>query len=318
MSFFLGYATLNRFYPPDLPQLSDTYYYFHVVQNGFKERLSDDFGASTRFLIPGLANLLYFSIPDLGSWNKAALSILLVNSGFVAGIACLTFFSAVKFTSSATTGLIAAFVLMLNYQTTNIFLAGYVESGFCFFILAFVILSYYGKYYWLPFVCILGTLTKEVFLPFVLSYSFCFILMLYIQTRKVSWQVCASHFLCGFLSVLCYFYLKFLAVGDIVSPFEHAAQIHKGTPPLFSNFFGTFLRFSYVFIWLLPLALPKIREIPAGFIFPVVGALIPLLVLGTIAGLSGVGYARITFSVLGPLLCVAAAISLNRIFASKG
>jgi hypothetical protein len=113
--------------------------------------------------------------------------------------------------------------------------------------------------------------------------------------------------------------LKFLAVENFVSPFEHAAQIHNnGTPPLFSNFFGTILRFSYVFIWLLPLALPKIREIPARFVFPIVGALLPLLVLGTIACLSGAGYARIAFSVLGPTLCVAAALSLNRIFASKG
>ena len=123
--FGLGYPTLNRFYPPDLNQLSDTVLYFNIVENGFSNITADEYGRSTRFFTTGLARLVYLVAPTIGTWDKTSFSMLAANSCFVSAIACLTYFMAIKFSLNAQTGLIACFLLLLNFQTTNIFWLGY-------------------------------------------------------------------------------------------------------------------------------------------------------------------------------------------------
>ncbi len=317
MCLGLGYPTLNRFYPPDLNQLSDTVLYFNIVENGFSNITADEYGRSTRFFTTGLARLVYLVAPTIGTWDKTSFSMLVANSCFVSAIACLTYFMAIKFSLNAQTGLIACFLLLLNFQTTNIFLAGLVEAGFCLMILLFSILSYYGRYFLLPMIAFLGVLSKEVFLPFLITYSFCFILFVCYEEKKLVWPAIISFVSSCVIGIACFLYLKFLAFGSVINPMEHAENLRKGIPPVFSDPFGTLFRFSYVFIWLFPLALPGLKNIPRKFIFPIIGSLVPLIILGTIASISGNGYARVTFTVIGPILCIAAAANIQQLISKR-
>ncbi len=317
MAAGLGYQGLNRFYAPDLNQLSDTYYYFYIVENGISEILADKAGRSTRFLMPMLGKLVLQITPDLGSWNRTAFALLFVGSIFVSGICCQIYYVANRLKLDGSVGICAVFLYLLNFQITNIFVVGLIDSAFAFFIMFYVILSFERRYLWLPLIAILGVATKEVFLPFVCAYSFILIAYDYWTEQKVEVRAIASGAISAAICLVLFLYFRQLSMGTLVTPLQHAEGLWPGNAPLFINPLGTLMRFSYVFAWLLPLAVLSIGQIDPRLRTPILLSLIPLLVLGTVAAISGNGYGRISFNVVGPIFAIAASLTIFRFFSRR-
>ena len=317
MAAGLGYQGLNRFYAPDLNQLSDAYYYFHIVENGISEILVDKAGRSTRLLMPMLGKLVLQITPELGSWNRTAFALLFVGSMFVAGICCQIYYVARRLKLDGSVAIGAVFIYLLNFQVTNIFVVGLIDGAFAFFIILYVILSFERRYLWLPVIAILGVVTKEVFLPFVCSYSFILIAYDYWTEKKVKVQAIVSGAISAVICLVLFLYLRQLSMGSLVTPLQHAEGLWPGNAPLFINPLGTLMRFSYVFGWLLPLAILSIGQIDPRLRTPLLLSLIPMLVLGTVAAISGNGYGRISFNVVGPVFAIAASLTIFRFFSHK-
>lgn len=317
MAAGLGYQTLNRFYAPDLNQLSDTFYYFYIVENGISDILPDKAGRSTRFLMPMLGKMVLKITPELGSWNRTAFALLLVGAMFVAGICCQIYYVARRLKLGDSVAISAVFIYLLNFQVTNIFVVGLIDGAFAFFIMLYVILSFERRYLWLPVIAILGTATKEVFLPFICAYSSILIAYDYWKEQKVEVQAIASGAISAAICLILFLYFRQLSMGMLVTPLQHAEGLWPGNAPLFINPIGTLIRFSYVFAWLFPLAIFSVGQIDPRLRTPLLLSLIPLLVLGTVAAISGNGYGRISFNVVGPVFAIAASLTIFRFFCQR-
>lgn len=317
MAAGLGYQGLNRFYAPDLNQLSDTYFYFYIVENGISETLADKAGRSTRFLMPMLGKLVLEITPALGSWDRTAFALLVVGAMFVAGICCQIYYIARRLQLDGAVAIGAVFIYLLNFQITNIFVVGLIDGAFAFFIMLYVIVSFERRYLWLPVVAILGVVTKEVFLPFVCAYSFILVAYDYWTKRTIEIQAIVSGVISAVICLLIFLYLRELSMGSVVTPLQHAEGLWPGNAPLFTNPLGTLMRFSYVFGWLLPLAVFSLGQIDPRLRTPLLLSLIPLLVLGTVAAISGNGYGRISFNVVGPVFAIAASLTTFRFFSQR-
>jgi hypothetical protein len=160
--FGLGYSTLNRYDPRNVPGLYDTRAYAAMVSG---EPLEDDqIDLSHRMLVPYLAKPLYWlAAGDLKTWVFFAL--LAVNSFFIVTTACLLVSICFRITGNYAVALIAGFIYLADFAVANFNLCGYVDSAVNFASLA-VAWSLLGKRWWLlPLWGAVGALAKETFVP---------------------------------------------------------------------------------------------------------------------------------------------------------
>jgi hypothetical protein len=313
MSISLGYPVLNRFDSTKLDALSDTVKYLEIVENGLSAVSHDPYGRSTRLLMPMMAHVIFQLAPNLGSWDMIAFSMLMVNSIFCSLTSFLIFRLGLMISNSSFIGITASFLYLLNFSVSNLYLVGLVDAGFGFIFtfLGYVLLK--KKWGWLPLISVIGTLIKEVFLPLGVIFIVGWILSEWYRTKVLVKSHVFIMFLFALISFIIVTALKSYTFDELVFPWQQMSDIKGAGSYTGKHLFLTIVRFLYVFIWLLPLAIPSIWRLPRNWLGAMFFAIITTVFLGWWASISGVGYGRGIFNVASAGFCIAAAYTLREL-----
>jgi len=309
ISLGLGYPILNRYSPPDTPGLRDTQQYALLVTN---PRPGGSFHMHFRVLVPYVARPFYLLARGrAGSWNPVMFGLLVSDSLFTAAAAALLVSLAFSLTANYPASLGAALLYLLNFAVANLRLAGLVDAAEGLFLLAIVVALFNRRYAWLPLLTVLGAISKESFVPFSIVLMAVWISSSWRQlssrTSAVIWTLVSwLAALAAMLSV------QWFIAGHAESPLQFALSLHDQAQNPLAHLAGTLIdrNLWYVYAWLLPLALFRIKRLPRVWtISTAATSLLALLLVEYHAAADGT-FGRATFSIAGPLLCVAAALLL--------
>ena len=239
----------------------------------------------------------------------------MVNSFFVAGVAYLTSVVGYAHLRSYPVALFGAALYILNFASPNAQLAGLVDAGEPFFLIALVASMYFERWWLLPIFGVLGTLTKESFVPFSL-------------TMAGTWWLCSResgrHRTRGALWIAVMTVVEFATMTVLQSsvtdqltwPWNFALGLNTHSNHAMNFLVSLTDKNSwYVLIWLLPLGLLRIRQFPRPWVWTAASASLVALLLSaysTVTGREG-GPGRYIFNVAGPLLSLSVASFLSRI-----
>jgi hypothetical protein len=211
---------------------------------------------------------------------------------------------------SGSKALLGATLYLLNFAVANLNLVGLVDSGESCFVMAMVWSLLSGRWFLLPVWGILGALAKETFAPLSVVFAFGWWLSEvrrgYMQLSRLA-SICA---LCVASLGTVTLVMSTVAEG-LVWPWQFATYMHAGVGFL-PGLLGC-LRdhtFWYVFIWLLPLGLVRLRRLPTPWVLASALALCGSLAMGAYNN-AGDNTARALFNVAGPILSLSTAIFLT-------
>jgi len=301
----LGYPTLNRYDPRKA--LPDSARYAKLVTDGPRQ-VEGYF--RFRVLEPYLVRPLYdLAKGRVGSWDPLFFGFLIVNSFFVAGVAYLTSAVGYAHLRSYPVALFGTALYLLNFAPSNAQLAGLVDAGEAFFLMAVVASMFFERWWLLPIFGVLGTLTKESFVPFSVMMSATWWLLSREsgtnRTRRAVWLTVMA--IVEFATVTV---LQSCVSGQLTWPWNFALGVNSH-----SNHAMTFLLSLadkdswYVLIWLFPLSLLRIVQFPRPWVWAATSASFVALLLNaysTVPGVEG-GLGRYIFNVAGPLLSLSVA-----------
>jgi hypothetical protein len=310
----LGYPVLNRFDPRSTPGLSDVKNYAALVTGaGIPEAGHVRF----RVLVPWVARPFYqLAQGHIASWDPVMFGLLVADSLFVAGTAVFIVILGTSRLGSSVTGLVGALLYLVNFAVPNLRLVGLVDAGEGLFVVA-LLWSLSGLELWaLPAIAAMGVLTKESFIPFsiVLTSAWWF------STRGarnparncflpdvawilISWAV----------SLVTMIVLQWSLTGAFVSPLQFGLSLHGGDN--YIEHFAASLRdrnLWYIFLWLLPTAIPNLKRLPKSWLVPVGATCVMAFVLDAYFGGAPGTLGRALFSVAGPVLSLSSALLLLR------
>lgn len=303
----LGYPTLNRYDPgvrnPDAAEYSKMVRSEAGVAIHFRHRV----------LVPYLARpIFHAAIGRVGSWDAAYFALLIVNSFFVSGTAFVLFGVVFRDMRNPHIALASSAIYLLNFAVPNLLLAGLADSGEAFFLMVLVWTLSAEWFLLLPFILAFGSLAKETFLPFALIFATTWMVMNRRQGalgKPMMWLAAAG--LAGAASLTAA--LTFTN-GHLLFPWTYAGILRSSVASTATALAVLKdLNFWYVFAWLLPLGLFRLKRLPrewvmASFITSLVA--IGFTAYHNNAGDAGPAAARPIFSIAGPLLSAAVALLL--------
>jgi hypothetical protein len=315
----LGYPPLNRYDPTKLAGTSDVAEYRAIVvgrdssgawiATGVFGRIarSENY---YRVLVPYVAKPFYWLVRGhVQTWDPALLGLLVANSIFTATTASLLVAIGYRLTLDASTALLAATLYLLNFCVANLSLVGLVDSAEGFFLMAIVWSLLADLWFLLPLWGILGALAKETFVPlsalFVFGWWISEVRRDRLQLPRLAWLGAF-----GAASITTVTLTMSVVAGGLVWPWQLAAYMRAGEG--FMNGLRACLldhTFWFVFIWLLPLGLLRVRRLPRPWVLASALAFCGALALGAYHNASG-NVARPLFSVSGPILSLSTAIYL--------
>ena len=302
----LGYPTLNRY---DLRTVvPDAGVYAKIATDG-PGAVENHF--RFRVLLPFLVRPVYAVAQGrVGSWDALSFGFLIVNSIFVASTAFLLLEIGYSVLGSLPIALVGATLFLLNFAVSNAQLAGLVDGGEGFFLMA-VVASLFSRRWWmLPMFGVLGALTKESFVPFsiVLAGTWW-----WISERGRTNGVKSGLWLFGmiFAEMAAVTVLQSLISGHLILPWSFALGLNSHSNYV-SNFVAWFTDRNswYILIWLLPLGLLRMRRFPREWVMASAAASFVAMLLNAYyggMGGSGGGVGRYVFDIAGPLLSLSAA-----------
>jgi hypothetical protein len=316
----LGSAPLNRYDPGKFGGASDVTVYRNIVMGLRPPSAPEGSGALDRLaqsenyyrvLVPYVAKPFYWLVRDhLGTWDPAIFALLLANSIFTATTACLLVAIGCRLKFGYSTGLLGATLYLLNYCVANLNLVGLVDSAEGCFVMIIVWSLLQDYWYLLPIWGILGALAKETFVPlsamFVFGWWIAELRRSPVHLARLAWAVASG--LAGIITVT----IAMSSVADgLVWPWELAAYLRAGRG-LLAGLRGCILdhAFFYVFVWLLPLGLIRLRRLPRPWVLASAAAFCGALALGSFNNAGG-NTTRGLFNVSGPLLSLSAAVFLS-------
>jgi len=301
----LGYPTLHR-YDPGVPNADATEYSKMVRNEGgvaphFRHRV----------LVPYLARPIFRAATGrVGSWNPAYFALLLVNSWFVSGTAFQLFMVVSRTMGSSSIALLSSAIYLLNFAVPNLLLAGLVDSGEAFFLMALVWILSAEWFFLLPLAGVLGSLAKETFLPFSVIFAATWMVINRQQRplgKQVMWLVATG--LAGIASLTG---ALTGTNGYLLFPWTYAGMLKSSlaSPATLAAVLKD-LNFWYVFAWLLPLGLCRLKHLPREWVMASsMTALVAMAFTAyhNSARDAGPAVARPIFSIAGPLLSVSVAL----------
>jgi uncharacterized membrane protein len=311
----LGYPSLRRYNPRTTEGLTDTIIYYQMIEGEPSGRARADI-FRCRVLVPYVAKLFYRLVRSrLHSIDPAVFALLIANSLFCATTALLLVNVGQGVTRDPATALLAATLYLLNFDILNLQLAGIIDAGESCLILAMVWTLLTGRWRLLPLWGILGPLAKETFVPF----SCVLLIVWWLSTerggqhgyRRLGWIMATI-----LLSILTLVMTRLVVIGFIVWPWNIAAQMDSRT-----NYAASFWRcisdhnFWYVFGWLLPLGVWRLRRLPRAWVMASLAMAATALLFGTYSDMQGT-VARPIFNTIGPLLSLSVALLLAGSFKS--
>ncbi len=300
----LGYPTLNRYdIRTALPDSAD---YARIVTSGPQAARPE---YRTRILVPYLAKpFAALARGHVGSWDPISFGLLCANSLFVAATLYLVVVVAFNLSSDLRIAILAACLYLLNFAVSNSMLAGMVDSAEAFFLMAAVALLLNDKWRLLPLVAIAGAAGKETFVVFLGALAAAWALSGARKRAALAWTIVSV--VGGLATVTALFSI---GTSDIVWPWSFAAVLNSSSGHFRSAVAcATNRTFWYMFAWLLPLGLLKIRMLPRPWILGCVTASVIAILLSAYhnqpqdAGAA----ARPLFNIAGPLLSISAAFAV--------
>jgi hypothetical protein len=311
----LGYPSVRRYNPRTTEGLSDTIIYYQMIAGEPSARARADI-FRCRILVPYVARPFYkLALYGLHSTEPAVLALLIASSLFCATTALLLVNVGHEVTRDAGVALLAATLYLLNFDVLNLQLAGIIDAGESCLLLATIWTLLAGKWRLLPLWGILGPLAKETFVPFS-----CVLMVVWwlnaergreLRYHRLGWII-----LTIILSVMTLIMTRVAVIGYVVWPWNIAAELDSRT-----NYLASFWRcisdhnFWYVFGWLLPLGVWRLRQLPRPWVLASVGMAVTALLFGTYSDMQGT-VARPIFNTAGPLLSLSVALLLARSFKS--
>lgn len=299
----LGYAPLAR-YDARTHGNPDALHY-HAMVEGRPVRHPNANVFRARVLVPGLASFVRPALVGrVGSWNPTALALLLVNAAFVAASASTIAALARRIDPHESTGLVAALLYLSSFAITNFHLAGHVDSaeGFCFAALTYVCAT--GRHSGLVPLAALAALAKEAVLPlgavFVAAWSW--------RARRDGERLVPARLALAASAVglLVFLLARRVVLGRWFMPWDVAREMAR--PSWMQGLRRAFDRSAlYVFGWLAPLGLSRVREAPAPWSLAVLAASLSAFAMAVWSHGTAV---RLVFDVAAPLLSIGAARAL--------
>jgi hypothetical protein len=298
--FGLGYPTLNRYDPGKVPGTADAEVYASMVSGALK---ADNY---YRVFVPWVAKpFFWLANGRLGTWNPALFGMLVATSILTASTAIVTLLMGLRCGYSYVTSLVAAMLFLLNFVVPNWNLAGYVDSGEGLFLamVAWSMLS--ERWFLLPVWAVPGTFSKETFAPFAVV----FVVIWWLTDRplratRLFWILALAILACGAtllsLAHLGGFFSGAVNFTSEMSQFSKVGFMRALLMCLAAR------EFWYIFVWLFPLGLIRIRRMDQRWIYAAAGTFVVALFFGAYDDAQG-NTARALFNVVGPLLSLAAA-----------
>jgi hypothetical protein len=308
-----GYGSM-RYYDPRTRVANDSASLYHDLVVGQPSALTEGGGAfyENRVLVPWLARPIYrLANGRSGSWHPVFFALLVVNAAFLALAATLLVRLAGAASASATVGVLAALLLCANFATPNYYMAGLVDSaelaGFVLLPLALL----HRRWWWLPAIAAVAATAKETFLPLGVAFACGWLAAGWRETAGRRSAVAAIAAMAGLsagaMTLVAWSRgLPALWLRDVVPDPLSAADYLRGIVTLVTD-----RGLLYVFGWLLPLAAPSLRHVPAPWIAGSAAAAGVAFAVGLLGGEQSVS--RALLNVAGPMLSLAAAITLLRI-----
>lgn len=307
----LGYPVLNRFDPRETPGLSDVRTYAAMVTGTAG---ADAGHVRFRVLVPSVAKVVYrLAVGRVGSWDPVMFGLLIADSLFVAATAVLIVILGTSWLGSAA-GLVGALLYFVNFAVPNLRLVGLVDAGEGFFLLALIWSLSESALWALPIAGVLGALTKESFIPFsIVVTATWWLTMRSTSNREPKQRVPDGVWiiLSWALSFAAMIGLQSTITGRFVSPLEFGLGLHRGDG-YFAHFGASLLDPSlwYIFIWLLPTAIPNLKRLPKSWLISVGATCAMAFVLDAYFGGAPGTVGRALFSVAGPVLSLSSALLL--------
>lgn len=301
----LGYPTLNRYDPRHTPGLSDVQTYAALV-TAQPDLVLDHM--RFRVLVPWLARPVYhLALGRSGSWEPVMLGLLFADSIFVAATALLILMMGTAQLGSYPAGLVAALLYLLNFAVADLRLAGLVDAGEGFFLLAVFWSLAESKLWPLPLIAVLGALTKESFVPLMIVFTASW----WLVVRKQMHSAVTSMVWIGgswLVSLAAITVLHWSITGQVESPLAFAASL-RGNHDYLRHFSSALFDHNslYIFVWLLPLGIPRVKGFPKSWLAPVAATSLLVFVLDAYYSGAPGTVGRALFTTAGPLLALSAA-----------
>jgi hypothetical protein len=308
IAFGLGYPTLNRYDPRATPGLIDVRSYAAIVTTG---PVPGHEHLRFRVLVPWVARPFYrVAAGRLHTWDPVMFGLLSSDSLFVAATALLIVLLGTRQVGSYALSLVASLLYLVNFAVPNLRLAGLVDAAEGFFLLALLWSVAELRLWCLPLIGALGALSKESFIPFSIVFTATWWLVvrktLRSPRKSAAWIVTS-----WVVSLAVIVGLHWKIAGVLESPMQFATGL-RGNQQYFSQFASSLWdrNFWYVFVWLLPAGIPRLKIFPRSWLIPIAATSITAFVLdGYYSGAPGT-VGRALFSIAGPLLALSAALLL--------
>jgi hypothetical protein len=306
----LGYPVLNRIDWRQAPGgLNDVVTYASLVTTSPTPDLSQHM--QFRVLVPYLARPIYRMAKDrIGTWDPIMFGLLVVNSFFVALTVTLLLIVVHRQLGSYGVALGSALIYLLNFAVPNLRLAGMIDAGEAFFLMALVWSLFREDYWMLPLWAIIGATAKESFVPFLMVFSLSWWLCSRRGLRRPStaaiWMV--TSWIAGLVSLAV---LQWRISHVFRSPLSFGLDLHQNSAYL-GQFLSSFRdrNLWYIFFWLLPLSLLRLRRLPLNWRIATAVTSATAFALDAYYGGGPGTIGRALFSISGPLLCASVAIFL--------
>jgi hypothetical protein len=306
----LGYPILNRIDWRTAPGgLQDLQKYAGMVTGQPIVDVSNH--TRYRVLVPYLAKPFYrLAENHVGTWDPIMFSLLIVNSLLVAATVTVLLVVVERELGSYIFGLGAAFIYLLNFAVPNLRLVGFIDAGEGFFLMVLVWSLVVERYWLLPVLGILGAATKESFVPYLVIFSFtwwvCSRKTLGEPRLKALWMV--SSWIAALLSLVA---VQRAVTGVYRSPLRFGLEL-RGDSAYLSHFLHSLAdrNLWYIFVWLLPLSLVRLRRFPRNWKLATAAATVTAFAMDGYYGSPPGAIGRTLFSVAGPLLSASVAMLL--------
>jgi hypothetical protein len=313
----LGYPVLNRYDPRETPGLSDVKIYAEMVSGSAE---ADAGHVRFRVLVPWVARLI-FRIVDgrTGSWDPVMTALLTADSIFVAATAVLIVVVGIRSLGNSAVGLLGAFAYLVNFAVPNLRLVGLVDGGEGLFLLVLLWSLAEGKLWLLPLVAVLGALTKETFIPFSMVFSAAWWLAVR-RDRVTPEKLSPAPKTIGIwiasswgASLVTFAVLHRVIEGTFANPVEFALGLQGAHDLAAGGYLAHFGRslahhqLWYIFLWLLPAAIPKLKHFPRAWLAATGAACAVAFALDGFYGGAPGTIGRALFTIAGPLLSLSSA-----------
>lgn len=299
----LGYPALNRYDPRVVPGLSDVQSYGAMVA---RTPAPGPDHMKFRVLIPSMARPLYrLAKGHVGSWDPVMFGLVAVDALFEAATALLIVLLGTRTLGGYPVALIGAVLYLVNFAVPNMRLAGLVDAGEGFFLLAVYWCLSEFEFWPLPFIAILGSLTKETFVPFSIVFmaAWCAVMRKKVPRSATAWIVFS--WVTSFAAIGI---LHYAVNGRFENPVIFAETL-RGNANYLAHFASSLWdrNLLYVFVWLLPLGIPRLKRFPKSWLIAAGATCVVVFVLDGYYGGAPGTVGRALFSIAGPLLALSAA-----------